>query len=1266
MIFKTRSVFFCLVAMVLACLPPPVSAQIVITSGVQTYAALSATTVTMSNRCELWVTNSAAPLTGCTINLNSTNAWLFLTGVKPSVAASTYLSQVRVNGAVAVADSNVRVVQYGVGAVVIPQPQNFQPLQLFSGPHFTGVATNLGTYVYYTGTGLGALNATVSSFKLKRGYAATFAQNASGAGISRNFVAADGDLEISLLPAGLDDNVRFVYVTPWRWTSKKGVAGDPGNGLLNLQWWYNWNLDQNSSRDFEYVPIRQLRWWPGLGQDWKARGACQVLGYNEPDHTDQANMAVGDAIYSWPDLLATGLRVGAPAVSDGGRSSWLYPFMTQAEAANLRVDFVPVHYYQCHAPTDPAGAASQLYSFLKATYDTVKRPLWITEWNNGANWTTCSDPDYSQQQACIAAMTAMLDSTPFVERYGIYSWVETVRQVTTNGVLTGAGIAYRDEYSPIGYLQALPDNGTRSFTQLRFETNALDTSGYGNNGITSGSPAFTNGYHGQAMVFDGVGTHVTLPPNVATGSAFTFAGWIYWNGGANWQRIFDFGNSTTHYMFLSPSASGSNLRFAIANGGAEQIVQTATLTPNSWQHVAVTLSGTTAKLYVNGTLAAQNTGMSITPASFAPRVNFLGKSQFADPLFSGAMDDVLVTDFALSAAQIAALQTNTPPQFTNNIFVRTNGFEAGAYADTIAGTATDVDPGDTLTYSKGVGPAWLNIAANGALSGTPTSGDGGTNFFTVRVTDAAGQSGFALLAINVTVFTASGTWSADASANWGISNRWTGNIIATGAGQTADFSTLNITANRIVTLDSSRTIGTLKFSDTSGAQTWTVTGSGANTLTLSTSSATSPLLIVTNTATISAPLTGTNGFTKSGPGTLIVSGNNPLSGTVNIDTGGSSGSDGILRVVGPNALANASLITINKNNAGTSTLQLDGSTGNITIDANFTVTYRLATAVTIENLAGTNIFNGNFYMFQGGNSHSVQCDSGLVVFTGTNQYIGGLVGGRTNYFSGAGDHLVIGPMIESTNGSAIYLTKNGAGKLTLAGPNTYGTLNASSTALNAGSLFVDGVLPPAPLGIASGTTLGGNGVIRAAVTVPSGATLAPGDNFGKLTISNSLTLAAGSTTRIELDKNSGSNDLLRVTGPLALGGTLVVTNLGGPLWAGDSFQIFSNTLAPTGVFAATNFPPLPNGFNWIFNPAAGTLAITSSVALNPTNVTATLTGNALQLSWPYDHLGWRLQAQTNTLDGGNWFDVPNSTLTNLMNLDVDPATGSVFYRLIFP
>lgn len=93
--------------------------------------------------------------------------------------------------------------------------------------------------------------------------------------------------------------------------------------------------------------------------------------------------------------------------------------------------------------------------------------------------------------------------------------------------------------------------------------------------------------------------------------------------------------------------------------------------------------------------------------------------------------------------------TNTPPVFTQDPITKPNATENTPYTgQTLAGSATDAD-GDTLTYSKVTGPAWLNIAPDGALSGTPGSGDVGWNQWTVEVSDGNGGTNQATLRIKV-------------------------------------------------------------------------------------------------------------------------------------------------------------------------------------------------------------------------------------------------------------------------------------------------------------------------------------------------------------------------------------------------------------------------------------------------------------------------------------------------------------------------------------
>jgi hypothetical protein len=464
----------------------PLPVQTISNAPSSTQASIANSILNIGGNSEYHIT-SANPLPGTLIDMQGDNVWLYFEGVKPSKFSQRMLAQVLVNGQRAQIDTTVRLVQYLQGCVLISQPSTYQPLEVFTAASYGGSSMRFNLYNYYKTAELGAFNDATASFKLKKGYMATFAENDNGTGASKVYIAPDNDITISSLPANLQGKVSMIRVFPWRWVAKKGwTSGYNLADTLRCSWNYNWNNNANSTLDEEYVPIRQTQYWPAFATTNAKKDVTHFLGFNEPNASSQANMTVNQAIAAWPGLMQSGLRLGSPAPTDGG-ASWLYSFIDKADSAGYRVDYIAVHFYR------GCQSAQQYYSFLKAIYDRTKRPIWITEWNNGANWTTstgCPKPTYAEQAAKIQSFLTMLDTARIVERYSLYEWVQDTRQMflSTNPiVLNPAGIVYRDKVSPMAYNPNLVPPTVSVPVPVPFGRGNLAVTRYGSSTWTGGT-----------------------------------------------------------------------------------------------------------------------------------------------------------------------------------------------------------------------------------------------------------------------------------------------------------------------------------------------------------------------------------------------------------------------------------------------------------------------------------------------------------------------------------------------------------------------------------------------------------------------------------------------------------------------------------------------------------------------------------------------------------------------------------------------------------
>ena len=618
------------------------------------------------------------------------------------------------------------------------------------------------------------------------------------------------------------------------------------------------------------------------------------------------------------------------------------------------------------------------------------------------------------------------------------------------------------------------------------------------------------------------------------------------------------------------------------------------------------------------------------------------------------------------------IQTNIPPggsvQFTPQIPPNTPtgvfatpgdgrvslGWSAapGATSYNVKGSTTD---GNYLIVTNVTATSFVNT---GLVNGT-------TYFFVVSATNSYGESSNSI------------SVSATPAASYATNFYWTGAVNGNWDTATANWQTNGVSA---VFQDG----GTVVLDDSALSNT-----------TVNVSAIRTPASVIVHNSSqtysiAGSAIAGPGSLTKLGSGTLTLNAANTFSGGVTNDAGTLTLGNAAALGTGPltlngGTLNNLGLYTLSNNVivAGSgSAIQL-GSVNNLTLngglsgdgalslgnDANGQTvflsvnntmtggTISLANNSTCVRFASPLAGNPNVdWVFNNisANHETLDFASGTISFgsiSGAGVIQGNVNGSMNVTMSVGGDDnstTFSGLIHDNLWGTGpVGLTKVGSGKLTLTGANDY---NGVTTVSN-GELLVS-------------TAFAGGGAVAVSSGAAYGVTNA---STGSAQVGN-LTFAAG--TELEFQGIASTATPLVDTKNLTVGGICAVKITGGnSLVAGSSFPLVSYTGAFGGSFTNLQLQ-MPYGWRGALVNSGNqiSLANVAAVSLTPPPLSASISGQQLQILWPADHIGWHLQAQTNSLSNEGWVNVAGNLvgLTNQFYFPINEGNGSVFYRLVYP
>jgi autotransporter-associated beta strand protein len=577
-----------------------------------------------------------------------------------------------------------------------------------------------------------------------------------------------------------------------------------------------------------------------------------------------------------------------------------------------------------------------------------------------------------------------------------------------------------------------------------------------------------------------------------------------------------------------------------------------------------------------------------------------GVGQYAIGTFIASATTQVITLTGNASTQINALQLRDlgiPAIVPTPVFTPAGGLYLGAQNVTITGSGkifytTD---GTTPTYSSAVYSSPITVPAGVTM----TINAFGTN-------TAQADSSVASATYTTFASPAVPTWITAAGGSWTNTANWSNNVVANGSGATADFSTLNLTADATVTLDGAPTVGKLVFGDTTPDHNWILNAGTGGPLTLA--SGTTPAITVNNqTTTINAVLAGTQGLNKTGAGYLTLAGANSYSGTATVLAG-------TLEAQAKNG--DAPYIVTNG-----ATLKIGYNTG----------VYYTHTALTIygDGAAATT----GLYLL-GGTRYAVDCNTpgGLTVAgapTTIRQYGSGLASigtfdvnpnpGLSITAAASGSVIDSNIQMVSAGYGVVVTTSAGAntatGDLTINGPLNVGSLGFYKR--GSGSVLFNAAALPGNLALhlQGGTAIcGATDCIgaNAILDVSAGSTL--NLNGHSQTVTNATATGLAGTIKMTIyTGGTPSATVLTTTDPgtaLTYGGTLTVTSVGTAPTIGQKFTLFNSADGYSGGFTSFNLPPFDT-LAWDTSGLTVDGSITVIAGSVPPSITTDLAGGTI-------------------------------------------------------